>query len=68
MKAMCIEKVNEGVYKGVLMCKSSESSALTSPKVTLEGNTVTLIDGSIVLEVDTNAQYILYNGAWYKNE
>ena len=69
MKSMCVEKVNEDLYKGVLMCKSSESSAITSPTVTLsDGNSITLVDGSIILEVDTNARYILYEGAWYKKQ
>lgn len=35
MKSMSVIKVGEEVYKGVLMCKASESSALSNPTVTI---------------------------------
>lgn len=67
MKFMSVIKVGE-VYKGVLMCKASESSALSTPTVTLDdGNEITMTDGSVVIEVDTTASHILYDGKWYKN-
>lgn len=50
------------------MCKASESSALSTPTVTLDdGNEITMTDGSVVIEVDTTARHILYGGKWYKN-
>ena len=50
------------------MCKASESSALSTPAVTLDdGNEITMTDGSVVIEVDTTARHILYDGKWYKN-
>lgn len=67
MKSMSVIKVGE-VYIGVLMCKASESSALSTPTVTLDdGNEITMTDGSVVIEVDTTARHILYDGKWYKN-
>lgn len=35
MKSMSVIKVGE-MYKGVLMCKAGESSALSTPTVTLD--------------------------------
>lgn len=69
MKSMSVIKVEEEVYKGVLMCKASESSALSNPTVTLDdGNEITMTDGSVVIEVDTTARHILYDGKWYKKQ
>lgn len=68
MKAMYVDK-NGNVYKGILMCKASESSSLTSKEVTLDGgSTIELSDGSVVIEVDTNARHLLYDGKWYKRQ
>lgn len=68
MKSMSVIKVGE-VYKGVLTCKASESSALSTPTVTLDdGNEITMTDGSVVIEVDTTACHILYDGKWYKKQ
>lgn len=65
---MFVIKVGE-VYKGVLMCKASESSALSTSTVTLDdGNEITMTDGSVVIEVDTTARHILYDGKWYKKQ
>lgn len=67
MKSMNIIQVNDGVYKGILMCKSDESASITSPTITLDdGNIIEMIDGSIIIEVDTNIRHILYDGKWYK--
>lgn len=68
MKAMYVDK-NGNVYKGILMCKASESSSLTSKEVALDdGSTIELSDGSVVIEVDTNARHLLYDGKWYKRQ
>lgn len=69
MKPMKVLKVNDGVYKGILMCKANESSSITSATVTLDdGSTMTMVDGSVIIEVDTNARHILYRGVWYKKQ
>lgn len=68
MKAMYVTECGN-LYKGILMCKSSESSTLTSSKVTLDDKSVIeLADGSVVVEVDSNARHILYDGKWYKKQ
>lgn len=68
MKAMYVTECGN-LYKGILMCKASESSALASSKVTLDDKSVIqLADGSVVVEVDSNARHILYDGKWYKKQ
>lgn len=68
MKAMYVTECGN-LYKGILMCKASESSALTSSEVTLDDKSVIeLADGSVVVEVDSNARHILYDGKWYKKQ
>lgn len=68
MKAMYVTQCGN-LYKGVLMCKSSESSALTSSKVTLDDKSVIeLADGSVVIEVDSNTRHILYDGKWFEKQ
>ncbi len=69
MKSMYVNNVGNNTYKGILMCKSSESSSLTTSEVTLDsGEIINLVDGSVVIEVDTNARHILYDGKWYKKQ
>ena len=67
MKPIYIEDVGNNTFKGVLMCKSSESWTLTSSEVVLDNNEkIKMTDGSIVTEVDTNSYHILYENRWFK--
>lgn len=69
MKSMYVADVGNDTYKGILMCKASESSSLSTSEVTLDnGDKIKLVDGSVVIEVDTNARHILYDGKWYKKQ
>lgn len=67
MKPMYVEDLGNGTYIGILMCKSSESSSLTTREVTLDnGDKISLVDGSVVAEIDTDSCHILYEDKWYK--
>lgn len=68
MEAMFIKEVNKGYYKGVLIAKANEATAITTPEITINGVTHNMIDGSVIIEVDTNAKHILYEGVWYKRQ
>lgn len=69
MKSMYVADVGNDTYKGILMCKASESSSLSTSEVTLDnGDKIKLVDGSVIIEVDTNARHILYDGKWYKKQ
>lgn len=69
MKSMYVADVGNDTYKGILMCKASESPSLSTSEVTLDnGDKIKLVDGSVVIEVDTNARHILYDGKWYKKQ
>ena len=62
MKSMYVMDLGNNTYKGFLMCKSSEASTLSTSEVTLDnGDTIKLVDGSVVIEVDTTARHILYD-------
>ena len=69
MKSMYVADVGNNTYKGILMCKASESQSLSTSEVTLDnGDKLKLVDGSVVIEVDTNARHILYDGKWYTKQ
>lgn len=69
MKSLAVIKVSDTSFKGILMCKASESSAISSPTITLDdGSKINMLDGSVIIEVDTNSRHLLYDGNWYKKQ